>query len=367
MIDQAADTSLSLQTKLINAYDAPPYVKSASYVDKVGHHELPSVAFVGPLRTLPVHTKAATWLSAAFLAHHAPTDTDISNDETFLKVAEAANRWGIFADVYSLWEKQVAAKEKPEAAYALEYEENGTIKRAFPIRNATELQKAAALCEEHFKQMPVPQVQKMASTILQQASAMNVSLTNQDLLMRLCGAGIFDANVFAEQLQKRAYYLQRKEPVLAGDLQTLAKRAGSFSTDVESREQATALLALTDQTYGFDERTHPDLIPAALLQANYTFKEASQGLSELVPLQNGVVFTQDTLHCLTPAEYRDIFGEDFVKEASDLLQPDRLDTFALTSLVKTLPRPDAAHLTDAIVAKGGQPVSVEPSALSAFR
>lgn len=363
MFDQAADHSLSLQTKLIHAYDAPAYVKTASHVEKIGHDSLASVAFVGSNRTLPVHTKAATWMSAAFLGHNAPLSCDFSNDPTFIKLADAANRWGIWPDVHALWEQQFSAKEPKEPVYALEFSENGQTKRAFPIRNVTELQKAAALCEENFKTLPVRNAKKMASTLLAQSHAFEIELDNEEFLQRLSGNAVFDASDFADQCEKRAGHLRRKSPETADSLVTLAKRAGALATDLEARDAAIELLAAVDNTFELDYAKYTELTPAALLQSHYTYKQAASALRDLVPLQNGVVFTSDTLHCLSVADYRDIFGDDFVKEAADILHPDRLDTNTLAAMVATLPRPDAAQLTDAIVARGGQPLEVSPSAL----
>lgn len=123
----------------------PNYVKEASILQEEDLANIASTAFADSTNRLhPIHTKAATYMSAVYLA-----GAGMEGSREFAIVKEAADFYGISKDVedalqlLSVTEKAASA-ERPATPHALTFEllENDTWK-AYPMANEVQVTKAA--------------------------------------------------------------------------------------------------------------------------------------------------------------------------------------------------------------------------------
>lgn len=155
------------------AESLPEYVKSAKVLTPEEAEALPDLAFAGR-RTFPIHTKEATFLSAAYLAHLGKTES-----REMEAVKSAANIHGITDDVDAFLAanagllKSASAPQVKKAEYALEV--NG--QSYYPINTPEQVQDAARELVNDFEagKLPASWFKNASVTICTKAASFNMS------------------------------------------------------------------------------------------------------------------------------------------------------------------------------------------------
>lgn len=159
----------------------PEYVKEASVLQEEDVKNLAPTAFADSVnRLFPVHTKAATYMSAVYLAGQGLHGSHVYN-----RVKQAAEYFDIQADIDyaisllpSTTEKKASAKP---AEYAITFQMDEDNWTAYPINTELELQKAALDIARDWKDdhIPTDWFYTGARNIVKKANALGIS---RDLL-----------------------------------------------------------------------------------------------------------------------------------------------------------------------------------------
>ncbi len=221
----------------------PDYVGDAAQLTSEDLAPLQKVAFADPgRREFPIHSKTATWLSAAYAMGIGMTDPALLE-----RITKAAAVFGITEDVTKLeaaFQAQIKTASAPERRYALVHEGEGY----FPINDAEEILesgRAIAKAARH-RDLPILLARQSAMTLVKAARAAGIA---EDLLPGIRALGTdrlpnFDFAEVALGLRKAAG-VTAEAMTLYRDLLDSAKSASA-----EEMDQFVALWADMDQANG---------------------------------------------------------------------------------------------------------------------
>lgn len=156
----------------------PDYVKKASYTSESEKKDLPSRLFADKSRTLPTHTKAATYVSAV---EHYRTGKKDERVEAHLK--KSAEFFGIekdVAEVAALFQPKEGVFAKNAHDFALKIESNfGKPKYFFPILTEDEIIKSASSLEKNKSMLTFDLRQAAAVAIIKRARELGLNMTEE--------------------------------------------------------------------------------------------------------------------------------------------------------------------------------------------
>jgi len=198
-----------------SVYGAPDYVKMASYTeaDVAG---LPSMSFADPKdRKLPIHTKAAVWLSA--LEHYYVDGAPKAKvDATLLKTAEF---FGIKDDVLAVKaagavKRSTARPERTAADYAVSRLAEQVYR--LPIDTPEAALKSAADLQTEASNYPYSWRKEAAERVLEACRKHTVTPPNLDYLEKAAGLGATTPDVLlsALRLRSKAAHLPKAKQAL---------------------------------------------------------------------------------------------------------------------------------------------------------
>jgi len=345
LIDQSRDTSGAIQWELARLYKAPDFVKNASHESKCGEPTyLSDSAYAGPNNTFPIHTKAATWLSAAFVTYNMQDKPNATLEHIKNNVKRAAHNWTIGDIVENMFQSKEAANAPTvTVCHALEYTEDGRTKKAYPMRNSREVAAAAEVFAKYHKQLDFAVKSAMAKRILDQAQVYPTELPNSEHLAKCAGYGYTAADTIADALRNRALLLKHKAPELAKQACAVADAVVSSSIDardVGARMKLAELLDTMDKHNSFTNMYGAELEAPEDVMFAITYKQAADIRSKAVELVTGDIFNKEAFAALTPSDISTWMGNSFADEVTNIIGDD-VDVEKLAELAPTLPRPDA--------------------------
>lgn len=225
-------------------FDPPAYVKEAADADILDDGSRDPGAFADPERRYPIHTKAATWYSAATFADESSPPSS-AGAAVRRNIVEAAAGFGIGRDVEAVFAKAAGREDLsglPDSAFAvLDRDGRGRVaSRSLPIRDAREV-KAAAESLVAWGHAATFEVRRAAAArVLEKAAAEGVDLGAEveSSLQATAGLGRGRRDEVAAALSKRAALLAKAPhglPGLVGDWARdfLSPRPGEHPTFVE--------------------------------------------------------------------------------------------------------------------------------------
>lgn len=355
--DQTTDLSGRQTYRLCQLIGPPDFVKTASGTDLLGEGELPPHVFADPTRRLyPCHTKAATWLSAAFFFDQRedyPPKTAQRVEEALLKLAEYH---GLGFSVKELAQKLAKFKTVPteEALQSLDDDSFGLVvthpdgskERRYPLRNGKEVQAAAGYLLQYRDRMPYAQRQQMAERILQKASQHAVALPEQEEpLQKLAGHGACSAQDAGELIFQHVQ-VSRKGPGAWNPVQVEMLKLAKICLEKPSQLRAPgSRLRLAETVDAFDREfgltsgygehfPRPEEVLFGL-----TGEKMASFVRDNVETTTGRLYTLGDLERIRIREIRDHLGDDY----ADNMTSDgiHLDSEKAATVLKTMPRPDA--------------------------
>lgn len=195
----------------------PEYLKTASVISAEEVADLGSSYFADPKRRLwPLHSKVATFLSAASFYSQGINDRDVEN-----QIKMAAQAHDIVADVerceqfYAKLAKQASAPAAPQApAFALTVDINGTLHQVYPCSSPGEVMKSARLLPGDLaeERIPLSFARDAARALVKRARALGVP--DNEIAQRTLELGeerIPDFHAAASIMEIRVKYAAQSE------------------------------------------------------------------------------------------------------------------------------------------------------------
>ena len=309
----------------------PDFVKQASAPQVYGDTVTPAHCYADPTgRKYPFHTKAAAWVSARQFQYDSNTDNVVRS-----RLETAATFYGISDD---LWEQEPLEKTAAEIPYGITMlDAQDNVVNLFPLRNAREIEKAAAYLVKHRDEIRLAERQQLASNILKQAAVEKVTFDTElgADLSRQAGQGECLTEDLVDTLMKRANHLRNSE--YAEGLRKMASNTSTRVTPAVRREIAVALDSIDRETglnrlYGHGIERPEDAL------FNVTKYAAAQLQSTHIQLTTGAVYKIASLSRLTRDAIEQWLGEDVAEEVCDMTG---VNLTKLAEVAPILPKDDA--------------------------
>jgi len=356
--------------KAIELYDAPDFVKQATENAILPTSEQQPTVYADSVnKQYPIHTAAATWLSAsAFLdkcannrEQPAPYDEFIA-EAAWKNIIKAANYFDILPKISELANNIKKANSNDinnldDTSFALIKQSNGEKQRFYPLRNAMETQQAASYLLNHRDEFSFEERHTFATKVLTKAAAFGANVTNCTTeLEQMAGAGLCTAEEAVSLIKNRLYMVdteQRKDE-LCQEMYKLAEL-------IEQNKQASAhwslLHGLANVVDSFDRLHKLNLQytqglprPEEVL-FNITKTAASVTMNTIIENgPTGTFYKAADLQTMKISHLTEALGND----VTEALSSDGIfvDPIKAAEILPTLPRPDA-KLFDAIAAEAG--------------
>jgi hypothetical protein len=345
VLDQGRDLDGRELYRLTSLYRAPEWVKAASVAEICGD-EIPAHMYADPRAHLyPLHTKAATWASAAFFADRYPAAD--GQGPVRDRILRSADFLGIGPDVEALFKQAEALARHddsrlPDEAFAyVGPAAGGGKERRLRLANPLEVKAAAEWLFRHRDRLEFPDRRQIAIKVLAKAAALGASVGELDeFLEKSAGFGGCSCREAVEAVRQRATLARQRHPDAAAGLEKLAARleadpAGTRGLDTLHKLAHTLEIAdrMLGVAYGGRVRRPEDILFAV------TRKTASAFARAHVPTPSGTVYHHDDLARLRVQQVRDHLGD----EVADNVTSDGLavDPEKMAVLLPTLTRGDA--------------------------
>jgi hypothetical protein len=343
VLDQSLDLNGREQYRIANLYDAPDFVKRADAAERIGDPEIPPHLCADPRhRRYRMHTKAATWLSAAFFYDKRDQLPPKEAAAVEGRLQEAADFWGIRPQVDALAIKVAAArKDNLSTLQDEDFAWSRDGERHLPLRNAVEVKAAAAYLLEHRDRFEFRDRQDMAQRILQKAARYGAGLGEYDgFLEKTAGFGGCAATQAASLVRDRARLARVSHPDVAAELE---KMAATILANPQQARRPDALAKVAEVVDQLDRMLHVEHSEAVPRPEDVLFaitrKTASAFADQHLATTSGSVYDQDELGRLRTRTVREYLGDDLAgATTSDGIH---VDATKLAEILPTLPMGDA--------------------------
>lgn len=290
-MDHTGHHSLQETYRLAASYDAPAYVKNASVTDIEGD---PNFVYSGKYldgtsRKYPVHTKVATWTTAAQLFEKEAVEGEL---DAILedKLEKAAAYHGIDTDVKKLRDQiheqvKLGHHELQDSDFALVKDGSEGRTRMYPLRDAQEVKQAEQYLLDNVDEFTYPDRRQYARNLIKKAEEFGCSFEHDARVATIAGYGFSRSADVAEAIRKRVSLSKVAGEVRDGML-ALADSIEK-TVAISSNEEVSEKIAL--ELDAFDRRTALDRMysrglerPEEVMYA-VTVKQASDAVRSLAP------------------------------------------------------------------------------------
>lgn len=370
VFDQSLDLNGQELHRIINLYGAPDYVKEASADRLCGEENLPPHMYADPVRKLyPCHTAPAVWASTAFFSEKRASLPNDQAAKIQQRLGESARYFAIEGDVGELKAKVARALSTdtgalPDELFAIvRVYEDGRKERLYPMRNSTEVQKAAEYLETYRDQLRYADRRKVADKILQKAAEYGANVRPwQGLLEKTAGLGACSSTDAAELVRSRARILKSHERDLQEELEKLAaqvEEAGELFKHFAPLDKLASIVDQFDHERGLHQGYRQGMLdrPEDVL-FGVTEKVAMDLSQELVENpRTGNIYKRADLENLNLRTLGDAMGAEFVGAVSTANA--WIDMEKLSEIVPTLPLDDAETFDGVLAAMGIAPFATK--------
>lgn len=301
---------------------------ASTYADRVG-------------QLFPCHTKAATWLSAAYFADAAEAMPAVKRAAVASQIQKFGDFWGIGPDVAAAMRptpvKQAAAPTDDDYAYVWRSEQ-GHVVRHLPVRGPSEVKVATNWLQKHREEIPYTDRRMIAGRLLSKVARWETAVDagQKDFLERQAGFGVVSPVRVAELCRAIGDSVMSSAPDVKRAADALADAVTERPELVLNEEKAAAVVeaiyALRDDArqYG-DSKNLRALFPEDIVH-ELTATKAAALKSAAVDWPGGVVYLRSELAGIEHRDLSAAFGPDFAKMACTAFtaDPDRLAAAAQT-------------------------------------
>lgn len=326
----------SLQT--LSAYAksghaVPTFVKDAGIVDENDISGLPPASFADPMRRLPTHTKAATWLSClAFYSGEAGDPTGVAP----VKLEKAAAFWGIEDECRTISTNMAKEAAIPtDADFAMVAEVDGHRIRRFPIRGPGNVKSSADELEKSAGSYPYHLRRNAAKAILKRANELGVKLANHNSMERTAGLGIGNPADITQALLLRSNLV--KDAEIRQRLVKLANSTRGMEPKLDTLDKLAGLIDAADRAAGLYKYYGTIQTPEELCYTR-TSAQLQEKRASFIELTTGQAVPKEKLAAMD-ADRFSALGEDFVSSIAG--DDGRVDVKKAEEIVPTLPADDA--------------------------
>jgi hypothetical protein len=368
--DQTADLNGQQTHRITMLYGPPEFVKTAEHDQLCGDDTTPHALYADSTRRrFPCHTKAATWLSAAFFYENRASTPAPLAARIEARIKQSADYFGIGEQVAELATTIAEATTSDMAKLADDrfaivlQQPDGSKERHYPLRNAQEVKAAADYLTKYRDQLAFSDRRQMADKILGAAAKYGSNISGQiGVLEKAAGIGTCAASDAAQMIRAHVSAAGRR---CAADMrQALEKAAAMLVDDPASIQHFGTLSQIADVMDGFDRQygllvkydktlERPDDVLFAV-----SAKSAAELSNDLVGnSMTGAYYKRADLARVPLSDLAAALGDDFADAVGTAgAWPD---TEKLAKIIPTLPRGDA-ELFDSVVAHAGiEPLAVE--------
>lgn len=380
-IDQSTDITSQMRHVIQKIHTVPEFVKIASDNDQFGDPEvLQDHVYADPSkRRFPCHTKAATWLSAAYFAHQQSQYSQSQGDFVRDRIIKTARFFNIEPGVQQLFKEASAVNSyedavTPDSAYALIWKAaDGSTQRNYPLRNPSEVKVAADWFNKNWTEFDFDTRHAMARKLFTKMAELQITVDDSDQIERCAGFGYCEKVAMQSAWQVRAALSRKRYPEYSKQAEVLANSIANNEVDLRDFGLRTKMASSMDE---FDSVTmlrkyYGSSIdwPENTLFA-VTQKVAADFVSDHVMTTSGAVYTRDDLRQLSAGDLQDWMGTEFTAKCGGVIINHR----KLAETLPTLNKDDAQLFDKLAAAKGiaptgrahGTPVSVSDDDLHAF-
>lgn len=329
----------------------PHFVKTASQAEQYGDASTPLGCFADPQgRRFPFHTPAATWRSAMATREH------LNGADYHDALRKAAAIHGIDAAV-----EEVLSPTGQMIKYAYEaVDDKGQLHQHLPLRNGTEVQKAAEWVDHYRPEVRLGVRQKIAAAILDAALHFSAELepTTKHELLKQAGRGECTLDSLKQALLSRANILGDSVPETA-QLRKMAAAAKDRGQR-EVRQKLAAMLDQLDRDYHLTPYYKQGLrTPEEALFGitNVTLKKAEA--SEVL-LVTGAVYSKQALERVTRRSLQDWLGDDVADSVWSMSNAQEVDHVKLAHVVQEFDNSHAIRFEQCAQVCGIKPLSTRP-------
>ena len=292
---------------LVVAYGVPDYVKRASQDDLFGRDDLEYRAFALPeQRDLPIHTKAATWLSAARLADGAASGVKLARASA--AVDAAARIWGIAADVKTIAIKaasiQDANNQDDDPADFAIVDERGEPR--LPVRDRDEAVKAAGWFVRYRDQFEYDDRRCIAEFVLRKAAQFHAYLGDDGVVLsRTAGLGRCAAVDAKRLVADRAILANASGNVKQASAYAEVHGLIGPVWDDEAADMTVRAVDAIDRTWGRGRLSPPEDVIHGV-----TLKDASDYARTYLTTRSGSTYRTADLDGIRIQDLADYVGSD---------------------------------------------------------
>lgn len=362
VLDPTLDTNGVELHRLAKLYDLPDFVKKADMAATLQPKDLPPVAYGDPRSNQwPLHTKAATFLSALYFAENGNAYHRKEAAMVQQRLDAAVDHWGLAGEVTTMRQKHAAYHQDldsqlPDSDYAYVWaSDDGQKHRHLRMKNAAEVKAAADWLARYVDALPYSDRNVIAGKILQKAAAYGATLGDSEMeifVERQAGRGVCNPDDVVRMVRNRAKLatdatLRHGFEKLAHTIETkgmLALRPDNLVKLAETIDQLDRLCKLAGKYTDLIKRPEDVLFSC-------TYKEAKDAVGDAVPLVTGRVFDKKAFSRIRLNDLQDMMGQELANEVAEGLN---VNTEKLAELAPTFPRPDAEAF-ESILADMGIP------------
>lgn len=361
LFDHTQDFSGAEQHRLTQLFPPPDYVKQASDGDKHGDPSvLVDVNYAHPQHRLyPVHTKSATWMSALFFQEHGNKLPWEVGTVVRDRIKRAATFWGIEPDVMRLWDSMTKSaslveSDLPDTAFALIWhDESGHKQRSYPLRNASEVTKAAQWFDAYRSDFVFQDRHKIANNIMRRAAELNVRVEYPSI-EKSAGFGYCTAGDIRKAWDHRDRLSRLRYPEFA---KKAAELAAMDLTDIVG--DAETLHKVASHMADFDVETGlvPQYAHGLRLPEDYLFCLTEGVIRDFadrhVMLPTGDVYEKAALAAIPAHRIRQMLGDELANQLTDGVFSD---AEKMAASVNSISAPDADRLMKLAAEFGIEPI-----------
>jgi len=372
-MDQTRDLSGRQLYRINQLYGPPEFVKNASISELCGEEgQLPPHVYGDPRHNLfPCHTAAATWTSMAFFQEK---KAEFRRDDAQLieaRILHAAKVHGIERSVEALIEKIAQAKHGTEAE--LSDDDFALVvgsERHYPMRNPTEITKAAAYLLRWRHKMPFDMRQQMADKIMCKAAAVGVKFDDETRyeLEKQAGYGTCTSRECADLILSRVYASRKGPGPETPEQAALIKLAETITKSPSKIREPGALVKIAatidmfDRKYGLVTQYGKDFPRPEDVLFGITGEKMASVAREHCSTTTGNIYRLSDLEKVKIAKVRDLLGDDFANAiTSDGIH---IDSEKAAEIVPTMDRGFADLFDKLMLQAGVRPIAKEASAES---
>lgn len=259
--DQTQDVSGADTHVIFSVTNVPQFVKSANEDQLRGDEKLAGHMYGDSTkRRFPTHTPAATWLSTAFLHMKAAEYEPAYVKRVQVVLDKAASFWGILPAIRKVQDeitKEAADQltQLPDDMFALVWKyDDGSVERNYPLRNRSEVEKAAQWFCKYRDDFEFNDRNMMAARIVEKVAAFDVQLPaeHEEVLQKTAGNGVSPVSDICEALEYRAGKLYTQNALLANEFSKIASELEQSPEvlDKTARLELAQHIDTVDRRYG---------------------------------------------------------------------------------------------------------------------